>query len=447
VQNSNILKISMKILHFAFLINLLIIFISYAGVKADAALPVVHVLRVDGNIVPVVADYIDEGIRQAEAENSSLCIIELDTPGGLLNSTEEIVQTILNAEVPVVVYVSPKGSWAASAGTFITIAAHVAAMAPGTSIGAAHPVAVGEEMSEDVSKKVTEHSSAWIRSIAQMRGRDPEQASLAVTESKSFSASEALEAHLIDFQADNINDLLSKIDGIKVTLGSGTSVVINTDGYELSSREMNPIQRFLHVISDPNIAYILLSLATIGLITEISNPGLIFPGAAGGISLFLAFYSLGVLNAHWAGILLILLAFGLFVAEILTTSFGILSAGGVTSLVIGSLILFSRNSPEMEVNRWLIAFVAVVVSLFFIFVVGAIIRGQRRRVSTGAEGLLGKIAVVKTRLDPSGTVLVDGENWLATIESGLVEPEEEVLVTKVKGLRLIVAKKKIKGRR
>ena len=437
----------MKILHFAFLINLLILFISYAGVKADAALPVIHVLRVDGNIVPIVADYIEEGIRQAEAENSSACIIELDTPGGLLNSTEEIVQTILNAEVPVVVYVSPKGSWAASAGTFITIAAHVAAMAPGTSIGAAHPVAVGEEMPEAVSKKVTEHSSAWIRSIAQMRGRDPEQASLAVTESKSFSASEALEAHLIDIQADNINDLLPKIDGIKVTLGSGRSVVINTDGYILSSRGMNPIQRFLHVISDPNIAYILLSLATIGLITEISNPGLIFPGAAGGISLFLAFYSLGVLNAHWAGILLILLAFGLFVAEIFTTSFGILSAGGVTSLVIGSLILFSRNSPEMEVNRWLIAFVAVVVSLFIIFVVGAIIRGQRRRVSTGAEGLLGKIAVVKTRLDPRGTVLVDGENWSATIESGLVEPEEEVLVTKVKGLRLIVAKKKIKGRR
>jgi len=308
-------------------------------------------------------------------------------------------------------------------------------------------VTVGEEMPEAVSKKVTEHSSAWIRSIAEIRGRDPEQAALAVTESKSFSASEALEANLIDFQSDNMDDLLSKIDGIKVTLGSGRSVVINTDGYVLSSKPMNPLERFLHVISDPNIAYILLSLATIGLITEISNPGLIFPGAAGGISLFLAFYSLGVLNAQWAGILLLLLAFGLFVAEIFTASFGILTAGGVTSLVIGSLILFSRNSPEMEVNRWLIASVAVIVSLFIIFVVGAIIRGQRRKVTTGDEGLVGKMAVVKTRLNPSGSVLVDGEHWSATIENGSAEIEEEVLVTKVAGLRLIVAKKKKKGRR
>lgn len=440
-----VFKSRLRFFYLVVLLCSLTVSLASSGVEAEA--PAIHVLRVDGNIVPMVADYIESGIEYAESRDSVACIIELDTPGGLLNSTEEIVQVILSAEVPVVVYVSPKGSWAASAGTFITIAAHVAAMAPGTSIGAAHPVAVGQEMPEAVSKKVTEHSAAWIRSIAEMRGRDPEQAELAVTESKSFTASEALEARLIDLQADDLDELVAKLDGKKVTLGSGKEVVIDTSDYVLSRVEMNPIQRFLHVISDPNIAYILLSLATIGLITEISNPGMIFPGVAGGVSLFLAFYSLGVLNAYWAGILLILLAFGLFVAEIFTASFGILTAGGITSLVVGSLILFSRSSPEMEVNKWLIAIVATVIAAFVLFMVGAVIRGQRRKIATGAEGLLGKTAVAKTRLDPKGTVIVDGEHWAATVESGSVELEEEVVVTKVEGLRLIVTKKKIKGRR
>jgi len=415
--------------------------------EVDAGAPTIHVLSVDGNIVPIVADYIEQGIEYAESSGSIACVIELDTPGGLLNSTEDIVQRILIAEVPVVVYVSPKGSWAASAGTFITVAAHVAAMAPGTSIGAAHPVAMGQEMPEVVSKKVTEHSSAWIRSIAEMRGRDAEQARLAVTESKSFTDSEALEARLIDLQADNLGDLIAEIDGRKVTLGSGEKVVIDTSGYVLSRKVMNPLQRFLHVISDPNIAYILLSLATIGLIAEISNPGMIFPGVAGGISLFFAFYSLGVLNAYWAGILLMLLALGLFIAEIFTTSFGILIAGGIVSFVFGSLILFSRTSPEMEVSKWLIATVATVMAAFVLFIIGAVVRGQRRKVATGAEGLVGKMAVAKTRLAPKGAVLVGGEHWAATVENGSVEPEEEVIITKVEGLRLIVTKKKTKGRK
>jgi membrane-bound serine protease (ClpP class) len=319
-------------------------------------------------------------------------------------------------------------------------------MAPGASIGAAHPVSVGEEMPEEVSKKVTEYSSAWIRSIAEIRGRDPEQAELAVTESKSFTASEALEAKLIDFQADDLESLIKQIDGRKVTLASGKEVVIDTTDYMLSSNEMNPIERFLHVISDPNIAYILLTLATIGLITEISNPGLIFPGVIGGICLFLAFYSLGVLNAYWAGVLLILLAFGLFVAELFTTAFGILTAGGLASLIIGSLVLFSHSSPPMEVNKGLIAGVTIIVAAFVIFVVGAVVRGQRRRATTGAEALVGKVAVAKTILAPKGTVLVDGEHWTATVDSGKVELGEEVKITKVEGLRLIVSKK-IKRRR
>jgi membrane-bound serine protease (ClpP class) len=413
-------------------------------VNADS--PDIEILSVDGTIVPVVANYIDRGISRAESEGAVACIIELDTPGGLLNATEDIVQRILNAKVPIVVYVSPSGSWAASAGTFITIAAHIAVMAPGTSIGAAHPVSVGEQMPEEVSKKVTEYSSAWIRSIAETRGRDPEQAELAVTESKSFTASEALEAKLIDLRADDLESLVSQINGRKVTLASGKEVVIDTTDYMLSRNEMNAAERFLHVISDPNIAYILLSLATIGLITEISNPGLIFPGVVGGICLFLAFYSLGVLNAYWAGVLLILLAFGLFVTELFTPAFGILTAGGLASLIIGSLVLFSHSSPPMEVNKGLIAGVTIIIAAFVIFVVGAVVRGQRRRAATGAEALVGKVAVAKTPLDPKGTVLVDGEHWTATVDSGKVEPGEEVTVTKVEGLRLIVSKK-IKRRR
>ena len=416
-----------------------------SGVSAASAN--IEVLSVDGTIVPVVANYLDRGISQAEANGSEVCIIELDTPGGLLNATEDIVKRILNAEVPIVVYVSPSGSWAASAGTFITVAAHVAVMAPGTSIGAAHPVSVGEEMPEEVSKKVTEYSSAWIRSIAEVRGRDPQQAELAVTESKSFTAPEALEAKLIDFQADDLDSLIRQLNGRKVTLTSGREVTIDTSDYVLDINDMNAAERFLHVISDPNIAYILLSLATIGLITEISNPGLIFPGVVGGLCLFMAFYSLGVLNAYWAGLLLILLAFGLFVAEVFTPTFGILTAGGIVSLVTGSLVLFSHSSPAIQVNRGLIAVVTILIAAFIAFIVGAVVRGQRRRVETGAEGLVGKVAVAKTALSPKGKVLVEGELWKAVLENGEVEPGEEVTINKVEGLRLLVTQRKIKGRK
>jgi len=421
--------------------------IAFVSSGVNAASADIEVLSVDGTIVPVIANYLDRGIGQAEANESTACIIELDTPGGLLNATEDIVQRILNADVPIVVYVSPSGSWAASAGTFITVAAHVAVMAPGTSIGAAHPVSVGEEMPEEVSKKVTEYSSAWIRSIAEVRGRDPEQAELAVTESKSFTASEALEAKLIDFQADDLDSLIRQLNGRKVTLTSGREVTIDTSDYVLDRNAMNPAERFLHVISDPNIAYILLSLATIGLITEISNPGLIFPGVIGGLCLFMAFYSLGVLNAYWAGLLLILLAFGLFVTEVFTPTFGILTAGGIASLIIGSLVLFSHSSPAIQVNRGLIAIVTILIAAFIAFIVGAVVRGQRRRVETGTEGLIGKVAIAKTALAPKGTVLVDGELWKAVIDNGEVEPGEEVTITKVEGLKLLVTQSKIKGRK
>jgi len=412
------------------------------GSFISAASPTsVEVLTVDGTIVPVIADYIDRGISQAEENGATVCIIELDTPGGLLDSTEEIVQSIMNADVPIVVYVSPKAAWAASAGTFITLSAHIAAMTPGTTIGAAHPVSAGgEEIPEDQMKKIVEFSAKWMRTIAEERGRNMEEAELAVTESKSFTDVDALEYNLIDLRADNLENLISQIDGWEVTLASGEEVVIDTADYVQTRNEMNAIEQFLQTISDPNIAYILFTLATIGLITEISNPGLVFPGVAGGISLFLAFYSLGVLDAYWGGIALLLLAVGLFIAEYFTTSFGLLTAGGIAALVMGSLILFT-HTPGVEVNKGLIAGVAVGVTAFAVFVVGAIIRGQRRRKATGAEGMIGTIAIAKTPLDPTGTVLAQGERWTAASEGGKITPGEEVIITKVEALKLWVTKK------
>jgi membrane-bound serine protease (ClpP class) len=392
-----------------------------------------------------VADYIDRGISQAEDENAAACIIELDTPGGLLESTEAIVKRIMNAEVPVVVYVTPKGAWAASAGTFITLSAHIAAMTPGTTIGAAHPVAGGgEQIPEDQMKKITEFSAKWMKTIAQERGRNMDEAQLAVTESKSFTDIDALEANLINLRADSLDDLISRINGWQVTLASGRQVTINTVGYELNAQEMSFVEGFLHAISNPNIAYILLSIGSIGIIAEIYHPGAFFPGIIGAISLLLAFYSLNVLEARWGGILLILLAFGLFIGEVLTTGFGLFLTGGIIALVLGSLILFPGGGA-LQISPWLIALVTILVAAFFAFAIQKIIQVHRRQAYSGREELVGKTAVVRAALDPEGMVLFKGELWTAISEGGRVKPGEEVIITKVEGLKLYV-KKKEKGR-
>jgi len=416
--------------------------LSIAGCNTSPEAGNVRVLEVKGNIVPVVADYISRGIGEAEDNGATVCIITLDTPGGLLDSTEKIVKRIMNAKVPVVVYVSPHGAWAASAGTFITVSAHLSAMAPATSLGAAHPVSVGEQMPEDVQKKATEYSAAWIASIAEKRGRDPSLVEAAVRESKSFTASEAFEKKLIDFQADDLDSVITQINGRKVTLADGREVTIDTEGAEVSKSDMTLAEKILQVITHPNVAYILLTLASIGLITEISNPGLIFPGVVGGICLFLAFYSLGVLNAYWAGLLLILLAFGLFVTEIFVPAYGILTAGGIVSLVIGSLILFSESEASMQFDKSLIVFVAIFLAGFVAFLVWAAVRGQKRKVTTGREGMIGQVAEVKTALQPKGMVLVEGELWKAELDEGQAQPGEEVKIQKVDNLRLFVTKKK-----
>ena len=401
----------------------------------------IEVLHVEGAIVPVIADYIDRGIEQAEIKGSTAVIIQLSTPGGLMNTTQKIVERILNAKVPVVVYVSPAGGWAGSAGTFITLASHVAAMAPGSRIGAATPVTMGEELSEEMKKKITEDAAAWIRSISELRGRNPDDAELAVREGKSYTVTEALENNLIDLEANSLESLISQLNGMKVTLISGEEIVLDTESYALDINEMSLAERFLHVISDPNIAYVLLTLGSIGIIAEIYNPGALFPGIIGGISLLLAFYSLGVLNAFWGGILLILLAFGLFVGEVLTTTFGLFTAGGIAALILGSLILFPGEAPMFQVNPWLIATVVIIVTALFAFVINRVVGAHRRQAKTGREELVGKTAIVKQALEPEGTIFFKGERWTAISEKGRVKPGEEVIITKVDGLILHVTKK------
>ncbi|MDY6912817.1 MAG: nodulation protein NfeD, partial [Chloroflexota bacterium] len=390
--------------------------------------------------------YIDRGITDAENSSATAVVIELNTPGGVLTSTEKIVERIMNAEVPVIVYVTPKGAGAASAGVFITLSGHVAAMAGGTTIGAAHPVtlgASGQESSEVMEEKITEYAATWIRGIAEQRGRNAEWAESAVRRSASLTDNEALEQNVIDIRADTIASLLAQMDGMKIEV-AGREIVLETKDSRVQENGMSFIERFLHAISDPNIAYILLSVGSLGIILELYNPGSIFPGVAGAISLLMAFYSLSVLNAYWAGILLIVLAFALFVAEVFTANFGLLTAGGIASLVTGSLLLFS-GGPSMfglDIDWWLIVVVVIGIVAFFTFVIQAVVRTQRQKQPTAADGLIGMEAEVKTTLNPKGTVSIHGELWEAIMDDGEAGPGEEVIVTEVKGLRLRVSKKK-----
>ena len=415
-----------------------------ATIKAEATSSRIDVVHANGVINPVLADYIERGIEQAEETNALAIIIQMDTPGGLDTSMRDIVKDIVNARVPVVVYVSPSGARAASAGVFITMAAHVAVMAPNTAMGAAHPVSIGTEgeegMSEAMEEKVVNDAAAYIRSIAEAHGRDMEWAEKAVRESVSATEQEALELNVIDLVAPDLDSLVVQLDGRQVTMLGGTVVTLNTQGAAINHVKMNTMEDFLYAISDPNIALILLSLATLGITAEIFNPGLIFPGVLGAISGLLAFYSLGMLPVNYAGVLLVVLAFGLFIAEVFTTSFGLFTAGGITSLVIGSLILF-KGGPLFQVSPWLIAVIVIIVVAVFALVINRVLRAHHRQASTGREELIGKTAVVKVALEPEGTVLFKGERWSAIADQGRVEPKEAVIITRVHGLKLYVSKK------
>jgi membrane-bound serine protease (ClpP class) len=412
-------------------------------VQADS--PQVTVLEVKGTVNPVLAEYIKTGIERAEKAGSAACIIQIDTPGGLDSAMREICQNILNATVPVVVYVAPPGARAASAGVFITMSSHVAAMSPDTAIGAAHPVSLGEsgeqQMSSEMTEKVVNDAAAYIKGLAESKGRNAEWAEKAVRESVSLTATEALEQNVIDIVAPNLEDLLKQIDGRSIEMIDGTSITLQTQSADIEVYKMGWVMDFLYSIADPNIAYILMSIGSLGIMAEIFNPGLIFPGILGAICLLLAFYGLGVLSVNWAGVLLIVLAFGLFVAEFFTSGFGLLFGGGVVSFIIGSLILFKGGSPVYQIDWWLIAIIVIILGGFVAFAATRIVKTYHKQATTGKEDLIGKTALVKEKLAPEGTVLFMGELWTALSESGSIEVGKEVIISKVDGLKLIVKNK------
>ena len=422
-----------------------LLFGAFTTIRAQAAEPRIDVLTVKGAINPVLVEYIGKGIEQAEDEEAIAVIIQLDTPGGLDTAMRDIIQEIVNSRIPVVVYVSPSGARSASAGVFITMAAHVAVMAPNTAIGAAHPVSIsaeGEEgMSEDMEEKVVNDAAAYIRSIAEAHGRNMEWAEKAVRESVSATDKEALELNIIDMVAPDLETLVTQLDNRTVVLLGDREATLQTRGAVINHVKMSWTEGLLYTIADPNIAYLLLSLAMLGIMVEIFNPGLIFPGVVGGISLLLAFFSLGVLPVNYAGVLLIVLAFGLFVAEVLTVTFGLFTAGGVIALVIGSLILFKGASPVFQIDPWLIATVTIIIAGLFAIVINRAISAHHKQAKTGREELISKTALVREVLAPEGTVFYKGELWSANSSAGRIESGEEVIITKVDGLILHVTKK------
>jgi Membrane-bound serine protease (ClpP class) len=396
-------------------------------------------IDIDASINPATAGYINRAIKKAEQQNATCVLIHLNTPGGLLKSTRVIVGDILESPVPVIVYVSPGGAHAGSAGVFITMAAHVAAMAPGTNIGAAHPVSSGGSMDTIMSEKVTNDAMAFIRSIAKKRGRNANWAVQAVRNSVSLSENEALENNVIDLVANNERQLLSAIHGKTVTVSTG-STTLQTRNAEIELIEMGWGEKLLNIISDPNVAYILFLLGLYGLLFELYSPGAIFPGVLGGISIILALYAMHTLPVNYAGLALIVFAIILFLLEIKIVSNGILAIGGIISLVLGSMMLI-RSDQEWAIAKisWVVIVSAVAAtSLFFLFVIGMGIRAQRAKPTTGMEGMIGETGHSISELNPSGTVRMHGEIWQAKTPKGIIRQGQKVKVIAYEGLTLIV---------
>jgi membrane-bound serine protease (ClpP class) len=402
----------------------------------------VHVLTYDGVVDPVMERYIDRGIDEAERTDARAVVLRLDTPGGLVSSMEGIVKRINASGVPVIVYVSPSGGQAASAGTFITLAGHVAAMAPATRIGAASPVGSGgEDIGGTLEEKITEDLAALIRGIAEERGRNVDWAEQAVREAVSASTNEAVEMDIVDFEARTLDSLLEQADGLTVHVGETNRVVtLRLLDAPVVYNDRTPVERFLALISDPNIAFLLLSLGATGLFIELLHPGLLLPGTFGGIALLLGFFSLGTLPVNWAAAALILLAFALFATEAFVSGFGVLGIGGAVALIFGGLLLTSTSNPDFQVNRWLIYSMAAVLSSFFIMIMSAVLRSRRAPAYMGAQALVGRVAVARSALDPEGIVFFEGARWRARSEAGPVAEGERVTVTQIEGLKLTVKK-------
>lgn len=399
----------------------------------------VYSMRLEGTINPATAAYIDRSIKKASENEATCLIIHLNTPGGLLKSTRQIVSSILAAPVPVVVYVSPGGAHAGSAGVFITMAAHIAAMAPGTNIGAAHPVNMGGGTDSVMNDKSTNDAAAFIRSIAAKRNRNVEWAEEAVRKSVSIAEEEALEKKVIDLIADNERQLLARIDGRAVSTAAGEKT-ISSQGAEVVNVPMTTLEKFLNILSDPNIAYVLMMLGFYGLLFELYSPGAVFPGVLGGISLILAFYALHVMPLNYTGLAFIIFGIILLLLEIKVVSYGLLTIGGVTSIFLGSFFLLETDSyfQILKISLNIIIATTIFSALFFLFIGWMGLRAQRTKPASGIEGLVGLPGSTLTPLNPTGLVHVHGETWNAESLSGSLEKGRKVVVRKINGLKLFV---------
>jgi membrane-bound serine protease (ClpP class) len=444
MSSAPVFKIRVSLLpYFIFLLLVLVVAAPSLPQTGQTAGPVV-VATYEGVINPVAAEYLHDAMSFAEAKHAQAVILRLDTPGGLDTSMRLMIKDVTGSAIPVVVYVAPSGGRAASAGVFLTIAAHVAAMAPGTNIGAAHPVAMGGgEMDKTMKEKVENDSIAYIKSIAEQRGRNVSWAEDAVRKSVSVTEKEALTLKIIDLIADDLPALLKKLDGRKVQMGQA-SAMLQTKNVEVLEFEIGWRLELLKALSDPNIAYLLMTLGTIGLLAELYNPGAILPGIVGAISLILGFYSLQSLPINYAGVLLLLLGIVLFVLEATVTSYGLLAIGGILSMLLGSLMLIKTDAPFLQISWAVIVPVIGFAALVAFAMVGMGMRAMRRRPVTGSEGMIGLVGMAKTALAPRGQMAVRGELWEA-ISDEPVEAGAMVEVTAIEGLTLRVKSTPEKG--
>lgn len=399
----------------------------------------VVVITVNGVINPASAEYIGKAIKRVNEKKAEALVIELDTPGGLDTSMRDIVKSIIGSEVPVIVYVSPSGARAASAGVFITLAAHVAAMAPGTNIGAAHPVGVGDKMDKTMSEKATNDAAAYVKSLAERTGRNAKWAEDAVRKSVSATETEALKDKIIDLVSKDLTSLLKDINGRTVKTVMGEKVLATADA-PVVREEMGLRHKILNFITDPNVAYMLMLLGFYGLFFELTNPGAIFPGVLGGICLILAFYAFQTLPVNYAGLLLIILAIILFILEIKIISHGVLAIGGVIAMLIGSLMLFESPGPFMKLSLYLILPAVIITAVFFTIVLSLAYRAYKRKPITGSESFIGLEGIANTDITKeSGMVSLHGEIWSAYSDEP-ISKGEKIIVRSVSGLKVKVKK-------
>jgi membrane-bound serine protease (ClpP class) len=428
-----------KTLKIFFFVSLMAVGLSVLAQPNDSSAPHVDLIVIDGSINPAVDDFIRESITRAKSNGARALIIQLDTPGGLLSSTRTIVKEMLGAQVPIMVHVAPSGAGAGSAGVFITMAAHIAAMAPATNIGAAHPVAGGgQEVKGVMGEKIENFTASFSETIAQKRGRNTEWAIEAVRRSVSITETDALKKKVIDIIAKDIDDLLRQADGRKVDL-DGRVTTLSVKGANVVRHEMSLKQRIVNAIADPNIAYMLLMAGILGLYMEFSNPGVMFPGVTGAICLVMALISLQLLSFNYAGLILILLGIALLVGEAFMPSFGVLGIGGVISLALGSFLLFDTPNSDLTIDRTIV-YTAVATMATLVLAIGYLVfRSQKAKPTLGMDGLIGEIGEVRATLSPSGKVFVHGEYWNAQTQAdGQIDVGDKVQIVGYDGMNLKV---------